>query len=85
MGIGSPAANDGIFGLRPQAAAFRNQVAQPHSLVLGTSRVLLDPLSISLDGITLFMRTVLDAEPWIPDPSVVPLPRRFQSILVKMN
>ena len=32
------------------------------------------PLSTSLAGIELFMKTVLDAKPWIAEPALVPIP-----------
>ncbi len=38
----------------------------------------LGPLSTSLKGIKMFMKTILDAKPWIVDPSLVPLPWRDQ-------
>ena len=34
----------------------------------------LGPLSTSLDGINLFMKTVIDAKPWTMEPALVPLP-----------
>jgi len=32
------------------------------------------PMSTSLEGIKLFMKTVIDARPWITEPSLVPIP-----------
>jgi len=40
--------------------------------LLGT----LGPLSTSICGIKLFMKTVVDAKPWLIEPSLVPLPWR---------
>lgn len=34
----------------------------------------LGPLSTSLEGIELFMETILAAKPWVVDPSLVPIP-----------
>lgn len=32
------------------------------------------PLSTSLEGIKLFSKTIIDAKPWLKDPSLIPLP-----------
>jgi amidase len=34
------------------------------------------PLSTSISGIKLFMKTLIDAKPWLVEPSLVPLPWR---------
>ena len=34
---------------------------------------MIGPLSTTLDGVKLFMKTVLAAKPWTDDPSLVPL------------
>jgi len=34
------------------------------------------PLSSSIEGIKLFMRTLIDAQPWLIEPSLIPLPWR---------
>lgn len=36
----------------------------------------LGPLSPTLSGITLFMRTIVAAKPWLTEPSLIPLPWR---------
>ncbi len=36
----------------------------------------LGPLSTSLEGVKLFMKTVLAAKPWVTDPSLIPMPWR---------
>ena len=40
------------------------------------------PLSTSIKGLQLFMKTVLDAKPWLDDPSLVPVPWRDQQLSV---
>lgn len=34
------------------------------------------PMSTSLEGVKLFMKSVLDAKPWLDDPCLVPMPWR---------
>src|SRR5436305_14169049 len=43
--------------------------ADPIASVIG-------PLSGSLDGVKLFMKTIIDAKPWLSEPALVPLPWR---------
>ena len=74
LGIRSPAANNGLFGLRPTAKRVSDQGSaippDGEDHILGV----MGPLSTSLRGIDLFMRAVLANEPWLTDPSLVPLP-----------
>jgi amidase len=32
------------------------------------------PMSTSLEGIKLFMKTILDSEPWLSEPALIPIP-----------
>ena len=34
------------------------------------------PLSTSLEGLKVFMKTIIDHKPWIQDPTLIPLPWR---------
>jgi len=45
--------------------------------LLGT----LGPLSTSICGIKIFMKTVIDAEPWLIEPSLVPIPWREHDLI----
>jgi len=38
------------------------------------------PLSTSLEGIKLFMKTVVDAKPWLVEPAIIPMAWNFQPI-----
>lgn len=74
--IRSPAANQGLYGLKPTALRLpKGGCANPH---LGSGNVIgvVGPLSTSLEGVKIFMKTVVDSKPWIEDPSLVPLPWR---------
>jgi amidase len=88
LGIGSdvggsirnPAANCGIFGLKPTAFriptdgwGYTMAGADPIDSVLG-------PLSTSLTGLKLLMKTVIDAQPWSTEPAVIPMPWRDYEI-----
>ena len=72
--IRSPAANNGTYGLRP--SSFRLPVSGWCATMLGSDAIIpvTGPLSTSLGGIELFMKTILAAKPWLTEPSLLPLP-----------
>ncbi|KAF6222324.1 hypothetical protein HO133_001410 [Letharia lupina] len=74
--IRSLAANNGLFGLRSTTS--RIPLMGKTSLKIGSGHVqgTLGPLSTSLEGVKLFMKTVLAAKPWITDPGLIPIPWR---------
>ncbi|KAF2246347.1 amidase [Trematosphaeria pertusa] len=84
LGIGSdvggsirnPAANCGIYGIKP--TAFRIPTDGWGYLMAGADVIesVLGPLSTSLTGLTLFMKTIVDAEPWLTEPALIPMPWR---------
>ena len=68
-----PAANCGNYGLRPTAHRLPLLgLAAPN---VGSEQIwpVVGPQSTSLDGIKLFMKTVLADKPWINDSGLVPL------------
>ncbi|KAL9082636.1 MAG: hypothetical protein Q9165_008834 [Trypethelium subeluteriae] len=74
--IRSPAANNGVWTLRPSTCRIPvSGVAVP---MKGMEQILpiLGPLSTSLEGIKLCMKTVIAARPWLEDVSLLPLPWR---------
>lgn len=74
--IRSPAANCGVYGLRP--SSYRIPVEGWSATMAGQEQVVavLGPLSTSLGGVKLFMKTVLAAKPWLKEPSLIPMPWR---------
>ena len=76
--IRSPAANCGVYGLRP--SSYRIPVEGWSATMAGQEQVVavLGPLSTSLGGVKLFMKTVLAAKPWLNEPSLIPMPWRDQ-------
>ncbi|KZF26180.1 amidase [Xylona heveae TC161] len=72
--IRSPAANNGAYGFRP--STYRLPTGGYASAMPGADSIVgvVGPLSNSLEGIELFMQTVIDAQPWLKEPSLVPLP-----------
>ena len=74
--IRSPAANCGLYGLRP--SSYRIPVSGWSVTMPGEEQIIgvLGPLSTSLEGVKLFMKTVIDTKPWLNEPSLVPLPWR---------
>lgn len=72
--IRSPAANNGVFGLRP--TSFRLPLDGLAATMLGQEQIVpvVGPMSTSLEGIKVFMKTLIDQKPWLYDPSLNPLP-----------
>ncbi|KAI0456435.1 amidase signature domain-containing protein [Xylaria acuta] len=74
--IRSPAANNGVFGFKPTAP--RLPVGGWSATMMGAEHILatIGPLSTSLEGISLFVKTLLSAQPWLREPSLVAIPWR---------
>ncbi|KAL8792910.1 MAG: hypothetical protein Q9195_004487 [Heterodermia aff. obscurata] len=74
--IRSPAANNGLYGFRPTARRLpmggSSFSRNGGSYIAATD----GPLSTSLEGIELFMETVLAAKPWFTDTALVAMPWR---------
>ncbi|KAF2436723.1 amidase [Tothia fuscella] len=72
--IRSPAANNGVYGLRP--TSFRLPNAGCLATMLYEEHVIpvIGPLSTSLEGIRLFTKTIIDAQPWLKQANLLPLP-----------
>lgn len=76
--IRCPAAFCGVWGLRPtqkrvsclgMASPYTSQLQEAVYAVMG-------PLARSADDLDLFMKSILDMEPWRTDPLIVPIPWR---------
>ncbi|KAK8052388.1 amidase [Apiospora rasikravindrae] len=69
--IRSPAANNGIFGFKPTSERLPtlgwSAPMEGCEAILGT----IGPLSTSLEGIKLFMKTAVGAKPWLKSPNLV--------------
>ncbi|KAE9373330.1 amidase [Stipitochalara longipes BDJ] len=72
--IRSPAANCGIYGFKP--TAFRIPTDGWCSTMAGADPIpgVIGPMSTSLEGIKLFMKTVVNSNPWLSEPALIPLP-----------
>ncbi|KAM0473625.1 hypothetical protein ACHAPX_008030 [Trichoderma viride] len=88
LGVGSdvggsirvPAAACGIYGLKP--TAFRVPTTGWSSTPPGADPIVtvLGPMSVSLEGLEMFMKVVAAAEPWRIEPAIMPLPWRAVDI-----
>jgi amidase len=78
--IRSPAANCGIYGLKP--TAFRLPTDGWGYMMAGADSVetVLGPLSTSFDGLEIFMKTIIDSEPWLTEPALIPMPWRVYDL-----
>ena len=76
--VRSPSANCGVYGLRP--SSYRTPFGGLAFTMGGQEQIVavLGPLSTSLEGIKLFMKTIIDSKPWLTEPSLVPIPWRDQ-------
>lgn len=76
--VRSPSANCGLYGLRP--SSYRIPVGGWSATMAGQEQIVavIGPLSTSLEGIRLFMKTVIASKPWLHEPSLVPIPWRDQ-------
>ncbi|KAK3176528.1 hypothetical protein OEA41_007851 [Lepraria neglecta] len=83
--IRSPAANNGLFGLRPTSCRIPRMSYFAPQLGSGYIDGVLGLLSISLNGIKIFMKTIIAAKPWVMDPSLVPLPWRDEQSYLEEN
>ena len=72
--IRSPAANQGLFGFKP--TSYRLPLDGFAATMLGQEQIVpvVGPLSTSLEGIKVFMKTLIDQKPWLYEPSLVPMP-----------
>ncbi|KAK5046940.1 hypothetical protein LTR84_007294 [Exophiala bonariae] len=72
--IRNPAALNGLYGLKP--TGFRIPTDGWSSIAAGADNVIscIGPLSTSLAGLSLFMRVVITAKPWLVEPAMIPLP-----------
>ncbi|KAK0922625.1 hypothetical protein LTR91_004360 [Friedmanniomyces endolithicus] len=72
--IRSPAANNGLFGLRP--TSYRLPVGGWSATMLGSEHIVpvIGPLSTSLAGVKVFMKTLIDQQPWLYEPSLITMP-----------
>ncbi|KAF2709609.1 putative glutamyl-tRNA amidotransferase subunit A [Pleomassaria siparia CBS 279.74] len=74
--IRSPAANNGLYGLRP--TSYRLPLEGLSATMLGQDHIVpvVGPMTTSLSGIKLFMKTLIDAKPWLREHSLLPFPWR---------
>lgn len=72
--IRSPAANCGVYGLRP--TSYRLPTDGLTATIMGQEHIVqvIGPMSTSLDGIKLFMKTLIDSKPWLTESSLLPFP-----------
>lgn len=79
--IRSPAANCGVYGLRPTSV--RLPMEGLTATMMGQEHVVpvIGPMSTSLGGLKVFMKTVVDSEPWTRSPGLVPIPWREGNLL----
>jgi amidase len=75
--IRSPAANNGIYGLKP--TTYRLPLEGLAAPMMGQEQIVpvIGPLSTTLEGCKLFMKTIIDQKPWLTEPTLVPMPWRM--------
>ncbi|KAL9048641.1 MAG: hypothetical protein Q9162_007619 [Coniocarpon cinnabarinum] len=75
-GIRNPAANNGLYGLKP--SVFRLPRGGGSAPFPGNEQIMstAGPISTSLAGMQVFMKAIVDRQPWIAEPWVNPIPWR---------
>ncbi|RDW87467.1 amidase-7 [Coleophoma crateriformis] len=70
--IRSPAANNGLYGMKP--TTLRLPTAGWSATMAGSEQIpaTIGPLSTSLAGCKLFIKTLIDAKPWLKEPTLLP-------------
>ncbi|KAF2102446.1 putative glutamyl-tRNA amidotransferase subunit A [Rhizodiscina lignyota] len=70
--IRNPAANNGLWGFKP--TSHRLPLVGCSAPALGQEHIApaIGPISTTLGGIKIFMKTLIDAKPWLSDPSLLP-------------
>ncbi|GAB1214132.1 hypothetical protein ATERTT37_003292 [Aspergillus terreus] len=83
--IRSPAANCGLYGLKPSTG--RLPLIGCGAYVLGCETILgtLGPISPTLGGVEIFMKTIIESKPWLTDPMVLPIPWRDQDSHIRRD
>lgn len=69
-----PAAFNGVYGFRPSASRLPYDGIELPGAGQESVMCVVGPLAHSIPDINLFMKTVLDQEPWDTEVSLVPLP-----------
>ncbi|KAL5391054.1 hypothetical protein DPSP01_001545 [Paraphaeosphaeria sporulosa] len=77
--IRSPAANNGVYGLRPTSGRLPMQGMTATMLSAEHILAVIGPLSTSLGGVKVFTKTLIDARPWVREPGLVPLPWKTEA------
>ncbi|KAL9093803.1 MAG: hypothetical protein Q9159_000105 [Coniocarpon cinnabarinum] len=74
--IRNPAANNGLYGLKP--SVFRLPRGGGSAPFPGNEQIMstAGPISTSLAGMQVFMKAIIDRQPWIAEPWVNPIPWR---------
>ena len=80
--IRSPAGNCGVYGLRP--TSFRLPMDGLSACMMHSEQIIpvIGPLSTSLEGVKMFMKTIIAAKPWLVEPSLLPIPWKDQHDLI---
>ena len=69
-----PAAHCGIYGLNPTAFRIPTEGWSSIPPAADSVAACIGPMSRCLSDLSLFMKTVIDAQPWLREPSLIPLP-----------
>ncbi|KAJ5569704.1 amidase signature domain-containing protein [Penicillium hispanicum] len=80
-----PAANCGLYGLKPTTGRVPLLGLSAYAAGCETIVPTIGPLSPTLWGIESFMKTVLGSQPWLGDPSLYPIPWRDQESHLHRN
>lgn len=72
--IRNPCANNGLYGLKPTTNRLPNVGCSATMLYEEHIVPTIGPMSTSLEGVKVFMKTLIDAKPWQYQAALIPLP-----------
>jgi amidase len=81
--IRSPAANNGVYSLKPTSYRLPNAGCSATMLAQEHIVPVIGPLSTSLEGIKVFMATILRTRPWLKQANLLPIPWKDVGELVE--
>ncbi|KAF2128097.1 amidase [Dothidotthia symphoricarpi CBS 119687] len=80
-----PAACTGIFTLRPSFGRFPTQRCRPGLAGQEAVHSVNGPMGKTLEDIAMYSKVIVDAQPWLVDPKMLPIPWRQVELKTKLK
>ena len=76
MVLGNPAAFNGLYALKSSGGRFSSYKTAAFAPGFDSLRVISGPMALELESVEMWCKAVLGKEPWLRDPTTVPIPWR---------